>query len=264
MTNPNFQNLDLNYYKQIAERVVRERAEEREARKNKPEAQPEVQEEQEERTMRMPESAKSRKDYVFVPSLGLYVSENRYLQDKDWNQTQEILHKENKRMPTIPEFVEFLKYLRSREGKAKVKNADKILDEVYTVREPWRSEWLDADFKVKGKELYVNYHIFDVRGNIVQKSEKLEEHLTKDATPGIDLESWLDNPTKQGLPKAECNKGSLYYWYPRSDNNSVARFVADSGGASLYCGGSPDDHDAGLGVRYVEPRRGETASKKIN
>ena len=257
--------LDMDYFKQIAERRKRRIQDERtEALKKKNEPKQEAPEEQEEKTMRMPESAEPKKDCVYVPSLGLYLSENRYLQNKSWNTTQEMLHRGGKRMPTIPEFIEFLKYLRSDDGKKKVKNAEAILDEIYTVREPYRAEWLDADFKVKGQDLYVNYHIFDSKGNIVQRTEQLEDCFMQDKTPGIDLDSWLDKPTKQGLPKPNCKEGKLYYWFPRKDNNSVARFNASSGRADLSCDGNPEDHDAGLGVRYVEARSAETASKKIN
>jgi hypothetical protein len=253
--------LDMDYFKQIAERRNKRIQDEKaEALRKKNEPKQETPEEQEEKTMRMPESAEPKKDYVFVPSLGLYLSENRYLQDKDWNQTQKILHKEGRRMPTIPEFVEFSKYLKSKEGKSKIKNADKILDEVYTVRNPWRSEWLDADFKVKSKGLYVNYHVFE-NNNIVQKTEQLEECLMQDKEPGIDLDSWLANPTKQGLPKTNCKAGKLYYYFPRSDNNSVAGFNANSDRANLDCGRDPDSRNAGVGVRYVEARSGEDRTK---
>ena len=206
-----------------------------------------------------PGTAEKKKDYIYVPALGLYVSENRYLQSKNWNDTQEILHKEGRRMPTIPEFVELLKYLRSNDGKSKVKNAQKILDEIYKVAGNWRSEWLDAKFEEK-KGMYVSYHVFDSKGKIIQKQEKLETYLTDDKTPGIDLDSWLASPTKQGLPNSTCPDGQLYYWYPR--NGKVARFDAYSGGAILGCIGGATDTDPSLGVRYVEPRSGETAKKK--
>ena len=113
--------------------------------------------------------------------------------------------------------------------------------------------------------MYVSYHTFDSKGKIVQKSEKLENYLAENKTPGIDLESWLANPTKHGLPKPDCKKGSLYYWNPV--NGYVARFNADSVRALLNCNWSPGNCDAGLGVRYVEARSAETASKntiKIN
>ncbi len=252
MTNQNFQSLDMDYFKQIAERRnKRIEAERAEALRKKNEPKQEVQEEEQaEKIIRMPESAEPKKDYVFVPSLGLYLSENRYLQDKDWNQTQKILHKEGRRMPTIPEFVELLKYLRSKDGKSKLKNAEKILDEIYTVRGPYRAEWLDAKFEEKNG-MYVAYHTFDSKGSIVQKSDELEEYLTEDKIPGINLEFWLDDSTKQGLPEPKVAKGDLYYWYPR--DGAVAGFSADSGRADLDCDGYPDDRDAGLGVRYVEP-----------
>ncbi|MDP1728666.1 MAG: hypothetical protein Q8L27_00500 [archaeon] len=254
--------LDLNYYKQIAERVKAERLAERaEAlrRKDEPEITPEVQEETQERDA-SPETAEPKKDYVYVPALGLYISENRYLQNKDWNQTQEILHKEGRRMPTIPEFIEFSRYLKSNERKTKVKNAGKILDEIYTVRAPGRAEWLDADFKVKGKKLYVNYYVFE-NNKIVPKTEQLENYLDETRNPGIDLDSWLANSTKQGLPRVEVKGGSIWYGYPRE--GAVAGFGAGSVWAGLYCGGSPGNHGAGLGVRYVEPiAMGEDRAKK--
>ncbi len=250
--------LDLDYLKQIAERRNRRiEAERAEALKRKNEVRPETQE-PEEQTAQMPEEAEPRGDYVYVPSLGLYISEQRNLQGKDWNQTQKILHKEGRRMPTIPEFVEFLKYLRSAQGKKNVKNADKILDEIYKVEGDWRSEWLDAKFD--GNK--VTYHVFDSKGKIVQREEKLEAYLAEDKTPGIDLESWLANPTKQGLPKPNCKAGNLYYWSP--ENGRVAWFCADSGRAYLGCDGGPAGADAALGVRYVEPlASGENAPRKF-
>jgi hypothetical protein len=259
----NFQNLDMNYYKQIAERVNREKAQEKaEALKRKDVTPEEVKVEQAKEENQEPktfESGEQKKDYVYVPSLGLYISENRYHDNQTWNKTQEILHKEGRRMPTIPEFIAFLKYLRSPEGKTTIKNSEKILDEVYTVREPWRSEWLDANFGADSRGPIVTYHSFDKNGNIAKNTEALENYLDQDKTPGIDLDSWLNNHTKQGLPKYSCKSGKLYYWSPVSEY--VARFYADSDRAGLVCGRNPDSRGAGLGVRYVEARSGETASK---
>jgi len=259
----NFQNLDLNYYKQIAERVNKEKAQERAETLKKKDVIPEQvkveqakEENQEPRTF---EPGEQKKDYVYVPSLGLYLSENRYHDNQTWNKTQEILHKEKRRMPTIPEFIAFIKYLRSPEGKTNVKNSEKILDEVYTVRNPWRSEWLDAKFETDSRGKIVTYHSFDETGNIAVSTEKLENYLDKDKTPGIDLDSWINNPTKQGLPKSNCKSGNLYYWSPV--DGRVAGFDADSGGADLNCSWDPGNRGAGLGVRYVEARSAETASK---
>ena len=69
--------------------------------------------------------------------------------------------------------------------------------------------------------------------------------------PGIDLEHWINNHTKQGLPLENNPEGSLWYRAPMKDNNSVARFDADSGGAGLICDRDPTNSNASLGVRFV-------------
>ena len=75
----------------------------------------------------------------------------------------------------------------------------------------------------------------------------------KNKTPGISLEDYLNNcHTTQGLPNKKVKSGDLYYWYPRSDNNSVAWFFAVSDWASLGCGRFPSVRDSGLGVYAVK------------
>jgi len=208
------------------------------------------------------QNATPQNGYIFVPSIGLYVAKQRTLQGSDWYNCHKQLLANGERMPTIPEFVEFLKYLRANPTGVKdapQSEVESILDDILTVKAPYSGEWLDADFKVKGKlmskKLYINYNHELKGGNLEPKnSELLEESLMKDMTPGIDLDSWLNNPTKQGLPQKKISKGNLYYWYPRDDDNSVAGFVANSDGASLYCDGTPGGRGAGLGVRAI--RRG--------
>ena len=87
---------------------------------------------------------------------------------------------------------------------------------------------------------------------VPQNSEILDKNtLMKDKTPGISLENWLETSTKQGFPSRKVKSGDLYYWSSRSDNNSVARFYAYSGGAGLVCGRFPSGRNADLGVRAV-------------
>jgi hypothetical protein len=62
----------------------------------------------------------------------------------------------------------------------------------------------------------------------------------------VDLSSF----NKQGLPTKKGN--SFDYWFPRSDNNSVARFGAISGRAGLVCFRNPSDSVGGLGVRRAK------------
>ena len=186
---------------------------------------------------------KETNDFIQIPS-GLWVTKQRTLLNSNWNQCQEQLHSENSKMLTIPEFREFLNYTKI--------NIPEIYSEITEVRNPWRAEWLDADFKFENNELFVYSSVFE-NNKIVNKKEKLVENtLMKDKTPGISLDSWLKDSTKQGLPKKDVNSGSLYYWHPMKDNNSVARIDANNGRANLNCNRDSSDRDSNLGVRAVK------------
>ena len=182
-------------------------------------------------------------EFIYVPSINLYVAKERTLLGKNWFDTQKELHSKNEKMLNPYEFVEFLKYTKG--------NNKEIYDEITEVKSPWRAEWLDADFKVKNGILYINYHIFDEKGKIVQKSEVLDKNtLMVDKTPGVSLEDYLLNShTSQGLPSSDIKKGDLYYWFPRSDNNSVGRFCAFGDWAYLDCSWVPSDRVGIFGVR---------------
>ena len=196
--------------------------------------------------------------YIFVPSIGMYMAKERTHQGLNWYQTHEALHAENKRMPAINEFKEFLKYLKENSGGipgASVSEIQNILDSILTVRSPWRAEWLDADFKVNDKRLYIHYNHRTVNGQLVPcNKEVLTDYLTKDKAPGIDLESWIANASSHGLPKPKIKKGELYYWAPMKDNQSVARFGVGSVWAYLYCYRNPQDSVSDLGVRAVRAK----------
>jgi len=182
--------------------------------------------------------------YIHVPSLNLYFTKERILEGKNWYDCHKDLQSNNQRMPTIPEFIEFLKYSKL--------NFPDVYKDITEVRDPWRGEWLDADFKLKGKDLYINYnHILDSKGNLIPKNSEIidKNTLMKDKTPGISLDDYiLKNHTSQGLPNKNVKSGDFYYWFPKSDNNSVAWFVAYSGRADLNWGRSPSVTYASLGV----------------
>ncbi len=184
-------------------------------------------------------------DFIHVPSINLYVSKQRTLQGKNWFDAHSELQRKGSRMLTPMQFVEFLKYARE--------NHKDIYNDITQVRGPWRAEWLDADFKVAGKKLYINYnHVLDSQVNLIPKNSELldSDTLMKDRTPGISLEDWLDSShTIQGFPSKSCKEGSLYYWYSRSNNNSVSRFGVDSDSADLSCGRYPSGMYSVLGVR---------------
>ncbi len=65
-------------------------------------------------------------------------------QGKNWKDSHSALNQEGAFMPTIRQFVDFLNLLRSGkayDGRGKLVDKSKldgILDEIYTVRDPWR------------------------------------------------------------------------------------------------------------------------------
>lgn len=133
-----------------------------------------------------------------------------------------------------------------------------VFYDIFGVKSPWREEFIDAYFKVKDKNLYINSnHVLDTNGNLIpNNSEILDKNtLMKDETPGISLEDWLENPTKQGFPKSDCKKGDLVYLFPRRDNNSVVGFDAYDYRVSLFCYRSPSNRGANLGVRSCLARQ---------
>src|SRR3989344_2598729 len=185
-------------------------------------------------------------DYIFMPSHNLLVAKKRSHLNKNWYEAHKALHNEGARMLTLIEFVDFLNLLRNGDDEFK-----RIYNEIGEVRrESWKIEWLDVDFKVIKGILHINYDHRFVNGILTPKnSEPLEVCLIQDKTPGISIGDWLSNPIRQGLPRANIQDGSLYYLYPRSDNNSVARFDAGSGRAYLDCYWNQQDSYASLGVR---------------
>jgi hypothetical protein len=191
-------------------------------------------------------SESNKPDFIYVPSIELWVAKKRTFLGENWLEVHKKLQKSGERMLTIPEFVEVLKYTKE--------NHKDIYNEITELRSHWRAEWLDADFKTKGNNLYINYnHRIDKNKSLVpQNSEVLEKStLMNDKILGISLENWLENPTKQGLPSKKVKSGNLYYWRPGRDNNSVARFDAYSGGVCLGCYWDPSNGDSDLGVRAV-------------
>ena len=189
-------------------------------------------------------------DFIYVPSISLYVAKQRTFQNKNWFDCHKELQKNNQRMLIIPEFIEFLKYLKSSINSEYLT----IYKDITEVKDPWRAEWLDADLKVKNKQLYINYnHVLDSKGNLIPKNSELldKDTLMKDKKPGISLDEWLDNHTIPGLPTTKTKSGDLYYWCP-GDNNSVVGFDADSARVGLDCNGGPSFDYSVLGVRGVK------------
>ena len=71
---------------------------------------PEVQEEEEERE---PATVPSMPGFIYIPSIKLQIAEQRTHQNKNWYECHNALAEENSRMLTIPEFIEFLKHVKT-------------------------------------------------------------------------------------------------------------------------------------------------------
>jgi len=126
------------------------------------------------------------------------------------------------------------------------------LNNIIEVKDPWRSEWLDAKFSKQNDQFRITYHKIKQDGTLEEVTESLEDCLITDKQPGIDLSSWLTNGTNQGLPKKSTSDGSIWYLSPR--DGAVARFVAVTDGAGLYCYWGPYVTNASLGVRIVRKK----------
>jgi len=202
-------------------------------------------------------NALNLEDYIYIPSIDLYVAKERTLNGKNWYETHEELHKQGLQMLTIPEFIKFIKYLKRGIRHPRYQNrkdSERILDEILTVRNPLRGEWLDANFQIINEKLYINYNHRTINGELKPlNSEPLKNCLMQNKfydTKGIDLDHWLKHPTKQGLPQRKTQNGEMGYWYPKE--NCVAGFIADSGVAGLSCRWGPSSQHSSLGVHAAK------------
>jgi len=197
--------------------------------------------------------ALSLDSFIYVPSVKLYFAKERTLFYHDWDDTHKKLHEQKLRMPTIPQFVEFLKYLRADPTAENTR----VYDEITGKRDPVRAEWFDAKFYYKDDEVWVAYnHIVNLKGDLVaQDHEKVEGHLMQDEDSKLSLEHWLDNPTKQGLPQENSEQGDLLYWPPSMDR--VARFHTSSSFSILNCDTYPGGSSSVIGVFACAEKPGE-------
>lgn len=176
--------------------------------------------------------------FIHVPSLNLKFEKARTSSGENWYSAHKTLQSQGKRMPTIPEFVEFLRYVRV--------NFPGIYNNITKQDVLSYGEWLDAYFEKKGRNLFINYnHVIDKNGNLVPKNSEIIEKRTlmKDKSSqvfhhyffrdpqyeGISLDDYVNNNhTSQGLPHKKVRLGDLNYICPKMDKDSAAVFFADS------------------------------------
>ncbi|MEK6898025.1 MAG: hypothetical protein AABX28_01560 [Nanoarchaeota archaeon] len=198
-----------------------------------------VEEEREKIVETEPENLPPIQDFIYIPSTKLYVARKKTLQDKSWYEAHEILQGQGSRMQTLPEFIEFLKYVN--------RNHPDIYHEI--VNRPGKMEWIDAYFEQRKDGMYVlTYN----RTN----AEKLDANTLVDnnrkVLEKISLDTWLKNPTGQGLPRKNVAKTgrSLVYFYPR--NGFVVDFDTFCGILTLHCTAFPYNEDSSSGVHAVK------------
>ena len=184
---------------------------------------------------------------------GIGIAKQKQHHGKNWYQAHAELHGSGLYMLRIDEFVQFLNLLRRSDvvydlaGNRITKDESRsIYGEITEHRDPWRGEWLDVNFKVGPltNKLRLNTnHRTD--GKLVPlSSEELESCVMKDCY--IDL---LSSTNSQGLPTKESNSQVFWFEHPRSNNDSVTRFIALNSGARLNCYWSPESTNAALTVR---------------
>ena len=180
-----------------------------------------------------------------------------YIGNMNWNIAL-TLNKKIGNMTLNPrQFIDFKELLEAGiAGKSKVHNGlgkkidepllTAVYNEICEVRDPWRSEWLDAAFSEQNGALYITTD-HNLQGyNLKGRPELLEDHVSED--------SWIDVTSfnRQGLPTKKSRAQKLYYYSPVAGR--VARFYANSNGASLGCYGNPTDSNSSLGVRPVRKK----------
>lgn len=147
------------------------------------------------------------------------------------------------------------------EKRVRIQELKLIDSDITEQRTPWRGEHLDLFcFNSNGKlsvkyhklgsngKLSVKYHKIDSNGRLVLVEEELDPD-TLMRNKGINLDDWLKNHTRQGLPRRNVSDGRSSYWPPR--DNSVARFGAYSDRAFLGCSRYPQLSDPEIGVRVA-------------
>ncbi len=186
--------------------------------------------------------------YIILPQHNLYVAKQKSLHGNNWYKSHEELHKQNARMLTIKEFIDFLLLLKSGDAlnglrkKVSIAELESLYREITEKVNPWRAEHLDARFKNNNGLWTINYNHKTLNGNLQPKySENLEDCLREDCYVNI------NSINKQGLPTKNSKNKEIYYWHPR--DNAVAWFDANSGGAGLGCSWFADGSYSQLGVR---------------
>ena len=146
----------------------------------------------------------------------------------------------------VPEFIEFVKYLRSPEGKSEITLANDILNNILYPEGLVRGEYLDARFEKTNGLLYVYEENIFSEDNVILGIKSVSS--SNASSRKIDFEDWLNQSTHTGLPCRDVLKGDLTYYVPQG--SCVASFY-ELDGLRFDCVQETDYSEEALGVRAV-------------
>ena len=189
-------------------------------------------------------------DYILVrdKDSNLYLTKQRTLQNNNWEEQIRKLAERKSYMCEIRDFLDLRDLLDSRKkvyyGNGKSVNTTEkkiLLDEMVEKRDPHRAEYFGNRFFKHNGTWYM-----ESRFRVIDN--EIKALLRKEIHPKIMMDGWTSFKYFDGDGLATKLKGKEVYFYPPS-NGSVARFGADSAGASLYCYWDPSISFVSLGVR---------------
>ena len=244
------------YNPNLAQQITRQmEIEEQQARLN-PKTKKEKTNQPSEESINHSELPAIKEGYIYVPVIGIYVAKQRTFEKNNWYNCQRLLKENGQRMLTISEFIRFVRHVKGDTKYIRDATEDEIeyiRDDILTIRNPPRGDWLDARFYEQKRKMEIGYpHKFENGLIIAKNSELLEKCLGQDQiSTGIDFNSWLNNSTSQGLPETNIAKGDLAYSSPKE--LCVAGFGINNMLIHFNCAIDPfrDRHDS-YGVHAVK------------
>ena len=200
------------------------------------------------------------KGFFYVPHAGIWIAKKRSLDKESWNSTiKQIYEKgfdaegQRAEMPTPLEFMSGLIYALDNKNIPNLteKERAEFLDDVLKTGD-YRGNHLNARF---GDNVVETATIEN--GNLKWKSKPLEPCLGKNCYADIRKINSQGLLTTEATNQSYVQGETTYFWKPVS--GCVARFVALSDWALLYCSGDAGLSDPSLGVRLVVRPKGASA-----
>ena len=184
---------------------------------------------------------------IYVPTVNLYFAKQRSHLGSNWNESQEALHSEGLKMPTIKQTWELINYLRTDLNNPEFRRVyDDILKKT---SKDWHGEWQNAKFVKEKDGMYLQEVRFENGNLVISRKRKLEDCLMENGFANINSTNTQGLLTTRSSKSTYVQGENIYFYYPR--NGRVARFVAITDRAYLYCDGNPSNRNDLLGVRGV-------------